>query len=207
MGNTQTLTPNNTNHSFQDTSLSGTELINLLIKHVSELFERSHRGAIPPGEVLLNKKARAKLHMACEGALRTLSAGFSHKVQITVDGLFEGMDCNVEVMKARFDMLCGTFLRKAESKIKSVVTRIMEEQHEEEKNNNNSNNNNNNEGDKKNGSECYHHVALMSGNVMRMPAVKALMDTLFPSTTYWRGKGFGDVPPEEAVALGCAAYV
>ena len=153
-----------------ESSVSGTQLSRVLMNHVAETFERKNR--IPKGDVLLNKKARAKLDVAATNALRTF--GFSPKAHISIDGLFEGIDCHVEVTLPRFEMLCAQWLRKAEGVLMQVLGgRTMD-------------------------------VVLTCGNVMRMPMVKKMMDRLFSGS--YRGKPVGEVPPEEAVAMGCAIY-
>ena len=151
-------------------SLSGKNIINLLVKHIAELFERKNR-CIPAGETISNKKARAKLEVAAEDALR--SFGFSQKVTVTVDGLIEGIDCHVDVMLARFEMLLGNILRGAEGKLKQFGT---------------------------------FDSVIGAGSVMRMKCVEKMLDRLYPRGQVFRGESVNDVPPEEAVAMGCAMY-
>lgn len=157
-----------------ESSLSGKNIVSLLVKHIAELFERKNRG-VPPGEVLSNKKARAKLEVAAEDALRTF--GYSPKVTITIDGLFEGMDCQVDVMLARFEMLMGNILRSAETKLKEI----------------------------QGGNEAF-DVVIGAGSIMRMKCVEKMMNRLFPKEDVGRGENANDVPPEEAAAMGCALY-
>lgn len=161
-------------HHTTHPSLGGTTILQLLVKHIAELFERKVRGAIPPGETLCNKKARAKLEVAAEDALR--SFGFSPKVTVTVDGLIDGIDCHVDVMLARFEMLLGSTLRSAEGKLKEVAGKYKLDQ------------------------------VIGAGNIMKMTSVEKMMDRLFPRGDMCRGKSVNDVPPEEAVAMGCAAF-
>jgi len=151
-------------------SLSGKNVISLLVQHIAELFERKNR-CIPSGETTNNKKARAKLEVAAENALR--SFGFSQKVTVTVDGLIEGIDCHVDVMLARFEMLMGNILRNAEGKIKQFGT---------------------------------FDSMIGAGNLMRMKCVEKMVDRLFPSDQCFRGTSLNEVPPEEAIAIGCAIY-
>jgi len=92
-------------HTSSHPTLSGGKLLAILVQHVAESFERqpSTRGCgIRAAHVMGNAKARAKLDQICGEVLRTLSSPTGGtKVQVTVDGLYEGMDCNVEVRKAR----------------------------------------------------------------------------------------------------------
>lgn len=155
-------------------SLGGNKIISLLVKHIAELFERKVRGAIPPGETLCNKKAKAKLEVAAEDALR--SFGYSPKVTITIDGLIDGIDCNVDVMLARFEMLIGASMREAEGKLKECTD------------------------------TCKFDKVIGAGSIMRMKCVERMMDRLFPRGQVCRGENANNVPPEEAVAMGCAIY-
>lgn len=157
-----------------ESSLSGKNIVSLLVKHIAELFERKNRG-IPPGEVLYNKKAKAKLEVAAEDALRTF--GYSPKVTITIDGLFEGMDCHVDVMLARFEMLLGNILRSAEGKLNVFQ-----------------------------GGVDKFDTVIGAGNIMRMKCVEKMMDRIFPKDKVSRGESTNVVPPEEAAAMGCAMY-
>lgn len=156
-----------------ETQLSGKKIIHLLVQHIAELFERQVRGAIPPGETLMNKKAKAKLEIAAEDAIR--SFGFSPKVTVTIDGLIDGLDCHVDVMLARFEMMMGNILRRSESLLSDQATDDVD-------------------------------AVLVAGNVVRMKCVEKMLDRIFPSDKFWRGKGVTSVPPEEAVAMGCASY-
>jgi molecular chaperone DnaK (HSP70) len=156
-----------------ETQLSGKKIIHLLVQHIAELFERKVRGAIPPGETLMNKKAKAKLEIAAEDAIR--SFGFSPKVTVTIDGLIDGLDCHVDVMLARFEMIMGDILRRSESFLSGYATDGVD-------------------------------AVLVAGNVVRMKCVEKMLDRIFPSDNFWRGEGVTSVPPEEAVAMGCALY-
>jgi len=153
--------------------LSGKKIIHLLVQHIADLFERQVRGAIPPGETLMNKKAKAKLEIAAEDAIR--SFGFSPKVTVTIDGLIDGLDCHVDVMLARFEMMMGDILRRSESLLSNYAGDDVE-------------------------------AVLVAGNVVRMKCVEKMLDRLFPSDKFWRGEGVTSVPPEEAIAMGCASY-
>ncbi len=166
----------------KSSSYSGTSILSILISHTAEIFERNSRGMIPRGETLLNKKAKSKLEIACEEALKSLS--YSPKTHVTIDGLLDGIDCQVEIMLARFEMLLGNMIRDVES---SIVTFVKD----------------NVDG----GLENLDGV-LCSGGIMRMKCVESMMNRIFGGTasTIWRGKSIGDVAPEEAVALGCASF-
>ena len=152
----------------------GLNILNILVGHAAEIFERNCRGMIPRGETLQNKKAKAKLEVACEDALR--SFGYSPKAQVTIDGLIDGIDCQVEIMLARFEMLLASMLRTAEGMIRDFVT----------------------------SSGVDFDGILCSGGIMRMKCVESMVNRMFQGK--WRGKSVGDVAPEEAIALGCASF-
>ena len=90
--------------------ISGPALVTLLAQHVASQFERKHK--LPAGEVWELKKARFKLQHASEVALQSLQ---NSTVTITVDGLYEGMDCHVQVSKPRWDMLTAPLLRNVQA--------------------------------------------------------------------------------------------
>ena len=89
--------------------VSGPAFLTLLGQHVAQQFERKHR--FPLGEVWQSKKARAKLLKESERAL----LGSSANLTFTIDGLYEGMDCNVTVSKPRWEMMASNLLRQAQA--------------------------------------------------------------------------------------------
>ncbi|KAL9181486.1 hypothetical protein ACHAXT_010291 [Thalassiosira profunda] len=155
--------------SVNDTSCSGTEIINALAKHCASMFERKSKVT----GVLESKKACHRLEMACESAVRTLSR--APTVTVAVDGLYEGIDMNVLISRPRFDMLMSGMLKKAEALLQTFA-----------------------------GEEGVKFDAvLLAGNVCDMPAASTMIRTkLFPDAS----AGRGDVPPDEAVAIGCARH-
>lgn len=162
------------NETKSESKSCGLNILNILVSHAAEIFERNTRGAIPRGETLQNKKAKAKLEVACEDALR--SFGYSPKAQVTIDGLIDGMDCQVEIMLARFEMLLTSMLRTAEGMIRDFLT----------------------------ASGVEFDAVLCGGGIMRMKCVESMINRMFKGK--WRGKSIGDVSPEEAIALGCASF-
>ena len=90
-------------------SVNGNALVESLARSVAQQFEIKCR--FPRDEVYQSKKARAKLHKACESALTTIQ--INNTAQIHIDGLYEGMDCNVTMSKAKFDHLCSKLAKDA----------------------------------------------------------------------------------------------
>lgn len=89
--------------------VSGPKLVDLLAQFAATQFERQFK--VPRGEVWASKKAKQKLQREAERALG------SDKITITVDGLYEGMDCHMTVSKPRWDMMCGEVLQKVETRL------------------------------------------------------------------------------------------
>ena len=126
--------------------------------------------------VLESKKAFHRLEVACESAVRTLSR--APTVTVAVDGLYEGIDMNVPISRPRFDMLMSGVLRQAETLLQAFVT-------------------------DESGVVIEFDVVLLAGNVCDMPsATNLIRNKLFPNAN----AGRVDVPPDEAVAIGCARH-
>ncbi|KAG7345289.1 Hsp70 domain containing protein [Nitzschia inconspicua] len=112
-------------------SVNGMSLVEPLAQSVAQQFETKHR--FPRGEVWQSKKARAKLQKACESGLTTLQ--INNTLTIHVDGLYEGMDCQVTISKAKWDHLSSTlvkdtkeFLKKhfvVEANEESVIEKVL----------------------------------------------------------------------------------
>jgi L1 cell adhesion molecule like protein len=88
-----------------DTHLGGEDLDQILVEHCMTEFKKKHNLDIS-GE----KRARRRLHTACERAKRTLSA--STTASIEIDSLYQGIDFNYTFTRARFEDLVGNLLRK-----------------------------------------------------------------------------------------------
>jgi len=98
-------------------------------------------------------------------------------VTVAVDGLFEGIDMNVPISRPRFDMLMSGLMRQAENLLQAFAT--------------------------DESGPVEFDVVLLAGNVCDMPAASNLIrNKLFPNANVGRG----DVPPDEAVAIGCARH-
>jgi molecular chaperone DnaK (HSP70) len=98
-------------------------------------------------------------------------------VTVAVDGLFEGIDMNVPISRPRFDMLMSGILRQAENLLQAFAA--------------------------DEAGSIEFDVVLLAGNVCDMPSASNLIrNKLFPNANVGRG----DVPPDEAVAIGCARH-
>lgn len=66
-----------------------------------------------------NPRAVRRLRTACERAKRTLSA--SAQTTIEIDSLFEGIDFNTSITRARFEELCMDMFRKCMDPVEKVL--------------------------------------------------------------------------------------
>ncbi len=77
-------------------------------------FKRKHKKDISG-----NPRAVRRLRTACERAKRTLSA--SAQTTIEIDSLFEGVDFNTSITRARFEELCMDMFRKCMDPVEKVL--------------------------------------------------------------------------------------
>mmetsp|Transcript_11953 Transcript_11953/g.28366 ORF Transcript_11953/g.28366 Transcript_11953/m.28366 type:complete len:438 (+) Transcript_11953:184-1497(+) len=89
--------------------VNGEALVETLGQSVAHQFEIKHR--FPRGEVWQSKKARAKLQRACENGLTTLQ--LNNTLTIHVESLYEGMDCQVTISKAKWDHMSNKLVKSA----------------------------------------------------------------------------------------------
>lgn len=87
-----------------DTHLGGEDFDNRLVTHFVQEFKRKY-GKDLSG----NKRALRRLRTACERAKRTLSSSTSASLEI--DSLYEGIDFNTTISRARFEELCSDLFR------------------------------------------------------------------------------------------------
>ena len=87
-----------------DTHLGGEDFDNRLVTHFVQEFKRKHHK-----DLSTNKRALRRLRTACERAKRTLSS--STQASVEIDSLFEGIDWNATITRARFEELCADLFR------------------------------------------------------------------------------------------------
>lgn len=97
-----------------DTFLGGEDLDNRLVQHCCREFKRKHRKDI-------TKSARSirRIKTACERAKRILSS--SATATIELDSLYNGIDFNLTVSRARFEELCQDIFRRCMVSIENVI--------------------------------------------------------------------------------------
>ncbi|KAL3943247.1 MAG: hypothetical protein SGBAC_002692 [Bacillariaceae sp.] len=96
--------------------VNGNALIDALAQSVAQQFEQKNR--FPRGEVWESKKAKAKLRRACESGLKTLV--INNTVTIHVDGLYEGVDCQVMISKPKWGHLSSKLATQAKKFLKEL---------------------------------------------------------------------------------------
>uniref|UniRef100_A0A6C0K7F2 Uncharacterized protein n=1 Tax=viral metagenome TaxID=1070528 RepID=A0A6C0K7F2_9ZZZZ len=97
-----------------DVHLGGEDLDQILVEHcIAEFKKKSGL------DVSNEKRARRRLHAACERAKRTLSA--STTAPIELDSLYQGIDFLYTLTRARFESLVGDVLRKTLDPVVKVL--------------------------------------------------------------------------------------
>jgi L1 cell adhesion molecule like protein len=97
-----------------DTHLGGEDFDQRMMDHFCKEFKRQHKHDITSSD-----RAVRRLRTACERAKRTLSS--STKANIEIDSLFEGIDFNSSITRARFEDLCGDYFRNTLIPVEKVL--------------------------------------------------------------------------------------
>ena len=118
------------------------------------------------------KKSLRRLQTACESAKKTLSA--STVAAIEIDSLFEGIDFNTTITRARFEDLCNDLFRKTFEPVEKVMR------------------------DSKLSKSMIHEIVLVGGST-RIPKIQEQLSSYFNDKELCKG-----INPDEAVAYGAA---
>jgi len=97
-----------------DTHLGGEDFDQRMMDHFTKEFKRKHKS-----DLTTSDRAVRRLRTACERAKRTLSS--STKANIEIDSLFEGIDFNAQITRARFEDLCGDYFRNTLLPVEKVL--------------------------------------------------------------------------------------
>jgi L1 cell adhesion molecule like protein len=97
-----------------DTHLGGEDFDQRMMDHFCKEFKRQHKH-----DITTNDRAVRRLRTACERAKRTLSS--STKANIEIDSLYEGIDFNSSITRARFEDLCGDYFRNTLIPVEKVL--------------------------------------------------------------------------------------
>ena len=125
-----------------------------------------------PQDIKSNQRALKRLKIACERAKRTLSS--STVATVEIDSLYEGIDFNSSITRARFEDLVGDLLRGTLTQVEKVLK------------------------DGKMGKSDIDEVVLVGGST-RIPKVQQLIQQFFNGKEPCKS-----INPDEAVAYGAA---
>ncbi|GLE06085.1 hypothetical protein PINS_up015296 [Pythium insidiosum] len=150
-----------------DTHLGGEDFDNRLVDYFVAEFKRKHRK-----DLTSNQRSLRRLRTACERAKRTLSS--STQVHIEIDSLFDGVDFNSTITRARFEDMCADYFRKTMEPVEKVLV------------------------DAKISKSQVHEVVLVGGST-RIPKVQQLLSDFFNGKEPCKS-----INPDEAVAFGAA---
>jgi len=148
-----------------DTHLGGEDFDNRMVDHFIQEFKRKFRKDL--GD---NQRALRRLRTACERAKRTLSS--STQAHIEIDSLFEGIDFNSVITRARFEDLNMDYFRKCMEPVEKVLK------------------------DSKLSKSQVHEIVLVGGST-RIPKVQELLSEFFNGKELNKS-----INPDEAVAFG-----
>merc|ERR1711976_361463 len=140
---------------------------NRMVDYFVQEFKRKFRKDI--GD---NQRALRRLRTACERAKRTLSS--STQAQIESDSLFEGVDFNSVITRARFEDMNMDYFRKCMDPVEQVLK------------------------DSDISKSQVHEVVLVGGST-RIPKIQELLTDFFNGKTLNK-----TINPDEAVAYGAA---
>jgi len=148
-----------------DTHLGGEDFDNRLVDHFIAEFKRKFRK-----DLRGNQRALRRLRTACERAKRSLSS--STQAHIEIDSLFEGIDFNSTITRARFEDLNMDYFRRCMEPVERVLR------------------------DAKLSKNQVHEVVLVGGST-RIPKVQQMLQDFFNGQEPCKS-----INPDEAVAFG-----
>merc|ERR1712084_12012 len=148
-----------------DTHLGGEDFDNRMVDYFLQDFKRRHRK-----DMSKNQRSLRRLRTACERAKRTLSS--STQAHIEIDSLFDGIDFNSTITRARFEDLCMDYFKKCMEPCEKVLR------------------------DAKIAKNQVHEVVLVGGST-RIPKIQSLLSDFFNGKEPCK-----NINPDEAVAYG-----
>jgi len=98
-----------------DTMLGGEDFDTRLVEYLMEEFKRKFKKDIKD-----NKRSVRRLRTECEKAKRTLSS--SSTANIEIDSLYEGIDFNTTITRAKFESLCDDLFKRTMAPVEKVLT-------------------------------------------------------------------------------------
>jgi len=150
-----------------DTMLGGEDFDTRLVEHLMEEFKRKFKKDIKD-----NKRAVRRLRTECEKAKRTLSS--STTANIEIDSLYEGIDFNTTLTRAKFESLCDDLFKRTMAPVEKVLT------------------------DAKISKSEINDIVLVGGST-RIPKIQELLTEFFNGKELCKS-----INPDECVAYGAA---
>jgi len=151
-----------------DGHLGGEDIDNVLVDWAVQEFEKKNRGTSAKD----NQRALRRLRTSCERAKRSLST--TTTATIEVDGFINGLDLNVTLTRAKFEVLCDSIFKRTIAPLEQVLN------------------------DAKMSKVDIHEVVMVGGST-RIPKIRELVSAFFNGK-----KLNDSVHPDEAVAYGAA---
>merc|ERR1712070_1076939 len=148
-----------------DTHLGGEDFDNRMVDYFLTEFKRKFKK-----DLKSNQRALRRLRTACERAKRTLSS--STQAHLEIDSLFEGIDFNSTITRARFEEMNMDYFRKCMDPVEKVMR------------------------DAKLSKAQVHEVVLVGGST-RIPKVQSMLSDYFNGKEPCKS-----INPDEAVAFG-----
>nr|QKY88639.1 Hsp 70 cognate [Tetracapsuloides bryosalmonae] len=153
-----------------DTHLGGEDFDNLVCDYVINHF--CQKNNLSAGEFKKNPRAVRRLRTQCERAKRTLSS--TTNTTIEVDSLFNGVDLNMQLSRAKFEELCSTMFTATLKPVEMALN------------------------DAKLSKGDIHEIVLVGGST-RIPKIQKLLQDFFNGRELNKS-----INPDEAVAYGAA---
>jgi heat shock 70kDa protein 1/2/6/8 len=148
-----------------DTHLGGIDFDNRMVDYFLQDFKTRHRK-----DMSENQYALRRLRTACEKAKRTLSS--STQAHIEIDSLYDGIDFNSTISRARFEDLCMDYFKQCMESCEKVLR------------------------DSKIAKNQVDEIVLVGGST-RIPKVQSVLSEFFNGK-----KPCKSINPDEAVAFG-----
>ena len=148
-----------------DTHLGGEDFDNRMVEYFVQEFKRKYRK-----DMSENQRALRRLRTACERAKRTLSS--ATQANLEIDSLFEGIDFNSVITRAKFEDLNMDYFRKCMEPVEKVLK------------------------DAKLSKSQVNEIVLVGGST-RIPKVQEMLSEFFNGKELNKS-----INPDEAVAYG-----
>jgi len=150
-----------------DTHLGGEDFDHNMVMHLAYEFKRKHRK-----DITEDARAMRRLRTACERAKRSLSS--STQAFIEIDALYDGIDFNTTISRAKFEEINMALFRSTIKPVEKVLR------------------------DAKMSKSAIHEIVLVGGST-RIPKIQSLLSEYFNGKT-----PNSSINPDEAVAYGAA---